>query len=121
MSKVLKPRWIVFALAVPISLYVSVFGTVMMGFCPGIECWPHTFAWTLITPCLLLAIWSLRSTAIAAALLLAAHVCIDVHFYGLSVNTLWGSSDGELDRCLWIVVLLLIVSALLPRKTVAQS
>ena len=54
-------RWIIFALAVPISFYVSYFGTIFMGFCPGLECWPHNFAWILLTPCLLLAIWSLRA------------------------------------------------------------
>ena len=113
-------RWIVFALAVPMSLYVSVFGTIMMGFCPGIECWPHTFAWTLLAPCLFLAIWSLRATAVAAVLLLLAHVFTDVHFYGLSANTLWGT-DMALDKCLWIVVLLLALSALLPKKIAIQS
>jgi hypothetical protein len=51
----MQARWIAFALAVPISLYVTFFGAVAMGFCPGIECWPHTFAWTLLAPCLLLA------------------------------------------------------------------
>ena len=42
MSKTIQVRWIVFALAVPISLYVTFYGTIFMGFCPGIECWPHT-------------------------------------------------------------------------------
>ena len=88
-----------------------------MGFCPGIECWPHTFAWTLLTPCLLLAIWSLRSTAVAAVLLLVAHVYTDVHVYGggLDANTLWGT-DAALDKCFWIVVFLLVVSAFLPER-----
>ena len=110
-------RWIVFTLAVPISFYVSYFGTIFMGFCPGLECWPHNFAWILLTPCLLLAIWSLRATTIAAVLLLFAHVYTDVHVYrgGLSANTLWGT-DKALDKCLWIVVFLLVVSALLPGR-----
>jgi hypothetical protein len=73
----------VFVLAVPISLYVSLLGTAMMGFCPGIECWPHAFAWMLLTPCLLLAIWSLRATAIAALLLLIAHVYTEVMSIGV--------------------------------------
>lgn len=106
-----------FALAVPICFYVSVFGTVFMGFCPGIECWPHTFAWTLLTPCLLLAIWSLRATAVAAVLLLVAHVYIEVYVYrgGLSADTLWGA-DKALDKLLWIAVFLLIASALTPER-----
>ena len=113
----MQARWLVFAFAVPISLYVSYLGTVFMGFCPGIECWPHTFGWTLLWPCLLLAIWSLRATAITAVLLLIAHVYTEVRVFGggLNADTLWGS-DKALDKCLWIVVLLLVLSALLPRK-----
>ena len=112
-----QARWIVFALAIPISLYVSYFGTIFMGFCPGFECWPHSFAWMLLTPCLVLTIWSLRATAIAAVLLLSAHVYTDVDVYrgGLSANTLWGT-DKALDKCLWIVVFLLVISALLPGR-----
>lgn len=91
----------------------------MMGFCPGVECWPDTFAWILLAPCLLLAIWSMRATAIAATLLLLAHVFRDVHFYGLSANTLWGT-DKALDKCLWIVVFLLVLSASLPKKIATE-
>jgi hypothetical protein len=69
MNKSIPARWIPFALAVPISLYVTFFGTVAMGFCPGIQCWPHTFAWT-------------PATTIAAVLLLVAHVYTEVHIYG---------------------------------------
>jgi hypothetical protein len=117
MNKAMQARWLVFALAVPISLYVSFLGTVFMGFCPGMKCWPHTFAWTLLTPCLLLAIWSLRATAITAVLLLSAHVYTEAHIYreGLNAGTLWGT-DNALDKCLWIVVFLLVLSALLPKK-----
>ena len=122
MNKAMQARWVVFALAVPISLYVSLSGTVAMGFCPGIHCWPHTFAWMLLAPCLLLAILSLRATAIAAVLLLIAHVYTEVHVYrgGLSVGTLWGT-DMALDKCLWFVVFLLVLSALLPKKIATQD
>jgi len=115
-------RWIVFALAVPISLYVSFYGTVFMGFCPGIQCWPHTFAWTLLAPCLLLAIWSLRATAIASVLLLVAHVYTEVYIYqgGLSADTLWGT-DRALDKCFWIVVLLFTISAFFPKNNATQD
>jgi hypothetical protein len=116
MNKGIQARWIVFSLAVPISLYVSFFGTVFMGFCRGIECWPHTFAWTLLAPCLLLAILSLRATAIVAALLLVAHLYTEVHFYGEGLSALW-DTDKALDKCFWIVVFLLIVSAFFPKKT----
>jgi hypothetical protein len=121
MNKVIQARWLVFTVAVPISLYVSFIGTVFMGFCPGIACWPHTFAWTLLAPCLLLAIWSLPATAVTAKLLLIAHVCKEVHVYGagLSADTLWGT-DKALDKCLWIVVFLLVLSALLPKKIATQ-
>ena len=107
----------VFAVAVPISLYVSLLGTVFMGFCPGIQCWPHTFAWMFLTPCLLLAFWSLRATAITAVLLLIAHVYTEVHIDGssLGADTLWGA-DKALDKCLWIVIFLLVLSALLPKR-----
>jgi hypothetical protein len=117
MSRAIQVRWIVFALAVPISFYVTFLGTVFMGFCPGMECWPHTFAWTLLTPCLLLAIWSLRATATAAVLLLVSHVVTEALIYkgGLSADTLWGA-DKALDKFLWIVVFLLVLSALLPKK-----
>jgi len=117
MSKAIQIRWILFALAVPFALYVSSLGTVFMGFCPGIECWPHTFAWTLLTPCLFLAIWSLRATAISAVLLLAAHVIVEVlaEGGGLNADTLWGADKG-LDKCLWIAVVLLVLSACLPKK-----
>ena len=122
MNKGLQARWIAFALAVPISLYVTFFGTVEMGFCPGIQCWPHTFAWTLLAPSLLLAILSLRVAAIAAVLLLAAHVYTEVHIFGggLSANTLWGT-DRALDKCFWIVVFLLVVSAFLSKKNATQE
>ena len=118
----MQARWLVFAPAVPISLYVSFLGTVFMGFCPGIECWPHTFAWTLLAPCLLLAIWSLRATAITAVLLLIAHVYAEVRVYGggLNADTLWGT-DKALDKCLWIVVFLLVLSALLPKKIATNN
>ncbi|HVN92482.1 MAG TPA: hypothetical protein VMT38_02240 [Terracidiphilus sp.] len=110
-------RWIVFALAVPICFYVSFLGMIFMGFCPGIECWPHTFAWTLLTPCLLLAIWSLRAAAIAAILDLVAHVFTEVVIYkgGLNADTLWGTDKG-LDKFFWIAVGLLVFSALLPKR-----
>jgi hypothetical protein len=122
MNKAMQARWLVFAPAVPISLYVSFLGTVFMGFCPGIECWPHTFAWTLLAPCLLLAIWSLRATAITAVLLLIAHVYAEVRVYGggLNADTLWGT-DKALDKCLWIVVFLLVLSALLPKKIATNN
>jgi hypothetical protein len=122
MSKAIQIRWIAFALAVPISFYVSFFGTAFMGFCPGMECCPHTFAWTLLTPCLLLAIRSLRTTAITAVLLLVAHVMTEVLVYkgGLNADTLWGTDKG-LDKCLWIAVFLLVLSASLPRKIGAKG
>lgn len=121
MNRAVQMRWLVFALAVPISFYVSFLGTVFMGFCPGIECWPHTFAWTFLTPCLLLAIWSLRATAFTAVLLLIAHVYTEVHIYGerLNADTLWGT-DKALDKCFWIVVVLLVLSAMLPKKIATQ-
>jgi hypothetical protein len=117
MNKAMQARRLLFAFAVPISLYVSFIGTVFMGFCPGFGCWPHTFAWTLIAPCLLLAIWSLRATATTATLLLIAHVYAEVHVYGAGLNagTLWGT-DKALDKCLWIVVFLLVLSAWFPKK-----
>ncbi|MGD0832044.1 MAG: hypothetical protein ABR907_13965 [Terracidiphilus sp.] len=115
MYKGIQVRWIVFGLAVPISLYVTFLGTAFMGFCPGIECWPHTFAWTLLTPSLLLAIWSLRATAIAAVLLLIAHFYTEVHIYGEGFNAIWGT-DKALDECFSIVVFLLVISAFLPEK-----
>jgi hypothetical protein len=117
MNKAIQVRWMVFAVAVPISLYVSFLGTVFMGFCPGIACWPHTFAWTLLAPSLLIAILSLRATAATAMLLLIAHVYAEVHVYGgrLTADTLWGSDKG-LDKCLWIVVSLLVVAAFLPER-----
>jgi len=122
MNKTMQARWLVFASTVPISLYVSFLGTIFMGFCPGIKCWPHTFAWTLITPCLLLAIWSLRATAITAVLLLIAHVYTEVCVFGggLNADTLWGS-DKALDKCLWIVVFLLVLSASLPNKIATKD
>lgn len=122
MNKAIRLRWIVFALAIPISFYVTYFGTVFMGFCPGIKCWPHTYAWTLLTPCLVLAIWSLRATAIAAVLLLVSHVLTEVLIYkgGWNTNILWGT-DKALDICMWIVVFLLVLSALLPKKIVGMD
>ena len=117
MIKRIQARLIVFALAVPLGLYLCFYGTVMMGFCPGLGCWPHTFAWILIAPCLLLALLSLRATAIVALLLLAAHVYTDVYIYrgGWSIDTLWGT-DMALDKILWIVVALLAIAASVPAK-----
>jgi hypothetical protein len=122
MGKAIQIRWIVFALAIPICFYVTFFGIIFMGFCPGIECWPHTFAWILLTPCLLLAIWSLRATSIAAALLLVAHVTTEVlgQGGGLNADTLWGADKG-MDKCLWIAVFLLLLSASLPKKIAKRA
>jgi hypothetical protein len=120
MNKGMQARWIAFALAVPISLYVSILGTLFMGFCPGIECWPHTFAWTLLAPCLLLAIWSLRATAIAAVLLLVAHAFAEIHVYRESVAAIW-DTDKALDKCLCIVVFLLVLSAVLPKRLLPKG
>jgi hypothetical protein len=122
MSKAIQVRWIVFALAVPISLYVTFYGMVFMGFCPGIECWTHNFAWMLLTPSLLLAIRSLPVTAITAVLLLVSHVFTEVLIYkgGLNADTLWGT-DKALDKCMWFVVFLLVLAALLPKKTVGRD
>lgn len=113
----MRIKWIVFALAVLISLYVTFFGTIFMGFCPGIQCLPHTFEWTLLTPLLLLAFWSLRATAIAAVLDLVAHVFTEVVIYneGVTVDTLWGTDRG-LDKCLWTVVALLLLATYLPEQ-----
>jgi hypothetical protein len=79
-------------------------------------------AWTLLAPSLLLAILSLRAVAIAAVLLLVAHVYTEVHIYGegLIANTLWGT-DKALDKCFWIVVLFLVVSAFLSKKNATQE
>ena len=115
MKIAIQLHWIAFALTVPISLYVAFFGTTFMGFCPGIECWPHTFAYMLLAPCLLLAIWSLRATAIAAGSLLFAHGFTEIVFYQDGLGALW-STDRGLDKCFWVVVLLLILSALLHRR-----
>jgi hypothetical protein len=118
MNKAKQPRGALFVIAIPLSLYVSVFGTLSMGLCSGpsaIPCWPHTFAWTLLAPSLLLAIWSVPATAIAAVLLLFAHLFTEVHFYKESMGALW-DTDMALDKCFWIVVLLLVFSALLPKK-----
>jgi hypothetical protein len=122
MSKATRVQWIVFALAVPFAFYVSFLGTVFMGFCPGIECWPHEFAWILLAPCLLVAIWSLRATAISAVLLLVAHVVTEVlaDGRGLNADTLWGADKG-LDKCLWIAVFLLVLSAWLPKKIAKRA
>lgn len=125
MNKGIQARWIAFGIAVPISVYVSFLGTAFIGLCSGpsvIPCWPHTFAWTLLAPCLLLAIWSLRATAIAAALLLVVHVYTEVQIYGggLTANTLWGA-EAALDKCFWIAVFLLVVSAVLPKRNATQQ
>jgi hypothetical protein len=116
----MKARWILFGFVVPISLYVTVLGTVFMGFCPGIECWPHTFAWTLLAPCLLLAIWSIRATAITAVLLYIAHIYIEVHIYGEGLNSFWGT-DKALDECFFLVVFLLVVSVIIPKKATVDN
>jgi hypothetical protein len=64
-----------------------------------------------------LAIWSLRATAISSALLLVAHVVTEVlaEGGGLNADTLWGADKGT-DKCLWIAVFLLVLSAWLPKK-----
>jgi hypothetical protein len=123
MNKAMQPRWMVFAITIPISLYVSIFGTLSMGLCSGpsvIPCWPHTFAWTLLAPSLLLAIWSMRATAITAILLLSAHIFTEVHFYNEQMGALW-DTDMALDKCFWLVVLLLAFSAILPKKIATRS
>lgn len=122
MSKVLQIRWILFVLVVPLSFYVSFFGTIFMGFCPGIECLPHTYAWILLTPLLLLSIWSLRATAISAVVLLASHVFTEAVIYkgGLNADTLSGN-DKALDIRMWIAVFLLVLSERLPSKIVGSN
>jgi hypothetical protein len=114
----LQPRWIMFVMAIPISLYVSLLGTAFMGLCSApsaISCWPHTFAWTLLAPSLLLARFSIRITAIVVAILLVAHFYIEAHFYGEDLVALW-DTDQALDKCFIAAVFLLVVSALFPRK-----
>jgi hypothetical protein len=61
-------------------------------------------------------------TAIAAVLLLVAHVLTEVLVYkgGLNADTLWGTDKG-LDKCLWIAVFLLVLSASLPSKIATKS
>ena len=102
-------RLVAFFIAIALGLYTAFYGVVSVGFCSGLKCFPHTFAWILILPIMLLGIWSFRATAIAAVILLALHVSIDVHFYGFSVNTLWGSDKG-LDIVLWLTVILLVAT-----------
>jgi hypothetical protein len=122
MNKGIQARTVVFTLAGLMSLYVTIMGTVSMGFCPGIECWPHTFAWILLAPCLLLAIWSIRAAATVSVLLLITHVSIEAYVYGggLNANTLWGT-DMALDKCFWITVCLLVVSSISLKKGAAQA
>lgn len=113
-----RARWTVFAIAVSFSLYVSFWGTAFMGLCSGpsaIRCWPHTFAWTLLAPSLLLVKLSFRATAIAAALLLITHLYVELHFYGENIAALWDTDMG-LDKCFVAIVVLLVVSALFPRE-----
>jgi hypothetical protein len=102
-------------MAVPFCLYICLYGIVFMGFCPGWGCLPHTFAWILAAPCLLLAILSIRIAAIAMVTLLIAHVVMDSVQYGFSVNTLWGTDKG-LDIALWVAVFLVAVAALIPER-----
>jgi hypothetical protein len=116
----MRIRWKLFAPAIAISLYVSFLGTAVMGFCPGIECWPHTIAWTLLAPSLLLAIWSVRAAAIAAGFLLVAHAFAEIHVYKESVAEFW-DTDQALDKCFCIVVILIVLSAFLPRRPLPQD
>jgi len=109
-------RWICFCISVPLCCYVSFYGVIAMGFCPGYSCFPETFQWILLAPCLLLTIWSLRATAIAMAILLAIHVVKSVAEDGLSVDTLWGT-DWGLDKVFWFVVILMGVAALVPHHS----
>lgn len=114
-----KPRstlsLILLGLAVPISLYVTVLGTVFMGFCSGLACLPHTFAWTLLAPSLLLALWSIRASAIVTVVLFIAHALLEG-----GLRAVWGS-DGGLDTCFVVVILLLIVSALRETSTAKEA
>lgn len=68
----MKPQWIFFLMAVPLCLYELFYGVVSMGFCPGWGC--LHIVWPLIaaTPCLLLAIWSLRAAAVVMSMLALA-------------------------------------------------
>ncbi|MES2391289.1 MAG: hypothetical protein V4555_06600 [Acidobacteriota bacterium] len=113
-------RRVIFGFAVPLCLYICFFGIGFMGFCPGWECFPHTFAWILAAPLLLIAIWSLRFAALAMVALLCVHVAVDVAQSGFSVNTLWGTDQG-LDVALWAAVLLVAVAALIPARTPKTS
>jgi hypothetical protein len=110
-------RWIAFALAVPFCLYTASLGLIFMGFCSGIGCLPHTFAWILLAPSLILGIWSTRATAVVAAILLIAHIFVEGHLYGagFGANALWGTDKG-LDITLWTAVILLSVAAAIPAK-----
>lgn len=68
----MKPQWIFFLMAVPLCLYDLFYGVVSMGFCPGWGC--LRIVWPLIaaTPCLLLAVWSLRAAAVVMSMLALA-------------------------------------------------
>jgi hypothetical protein len=48
-------------------------------------------------------------------MLLVTHLYVEVHFYGADIAALWDTDKG-LDKCFSAVVLLLVVSALFPRK-----
>jgi hypothetical protein len=115
-ESVLTLRWTIFTLAALFCAYDCFYGIVYMGLCPGLGCLPHTFAWILAMPCLLLAIWSLRATAVAMVAILAVHVLMQVKQEGLSMYTLWGNDKG-LDAAFWVAVLFVTVAALIPAKT----
>jgi hypothetical protein len=109
-------RWICFCVSVPLCCYVSFYGIIFMGFCPGYRCFPQTFEWILLAPCLLLAIWSLQATAIAMAVLLAIHIVRSVAEEGFSADTLWGADMG-IDKAFWFGVILVAVAALVPHHS----
>lgn len=89
-------------------------GVVFMGFCPGIECLPHMIEWILLAPCMLLAFWSIRVTSLVAIALLVAHFAEMFSEGGFQLSDLW-AADGGIDKCFWLVVVLLAVAALVPR------
>jgi hypothetical protein len=50
----------------------------------------------------------------------ATVIFTEVHFYNEGMSTLW-DTDMVLDKCYWIVVLLLGFSALLPKKIAVKG
>ncbi len=112
-----RMRWTLFALALPLSGFLSYMGLLGMAFGGSVDALPLL----LVLPAHLLALFSFRAAAYSLFSLLAIHLLLPFRF-GIHHLTLEDLVPARLDSSFWLLVVMVGIAAFaLPRGTSSKS